>query len=441
MGEWTSAETLLDPGRPGNDAERKEKKMKNIKKISALVLALVMVLALSATALAANVPQSGVIASTTDTSIVIKKEITAFNPSGSMVNAPSITYSYSIAPGSADKEITDEDDVHAATVAGPTGATITSSITWNAETVADQMNTASGGAANTKDITVDLSGVTFPAAGIYRYVITETANFTNTGVIDGGDHTRYLDVYVKNSETAGQYEIYGYVCFKHNNNIDGSADAAAADAVAKAVKTQGFVSDTDDQDELTTDKYYTYNLTVSKTLTGDAGMNSHQFPFGIAFSGSETGVLPIISGTAGTKPTWSAKGTMSSFSTTVSGATLKIANEQNVVITGIPVGTSVTINEKNDVTGTTYTSESTGLSSPDTNAASKSIETGATSNDATIAAQTAGSATDKTVSFENTLVLISPTGVVLRVAPYALILFAGVALLLVSRRRKEAEEA
>ena len=412
--------------------------MKNLKKLGALLLALTLILSLGATAFAENVPASGIISSTTDTSIVIKKEITAFNPTGSTVNAPSITYSYTIAPGEAGKTITDSADVSATTVAGPSGATITESITWNAETAADQMATAADGEANTKDITVSFSGVTFPAAGVYRYVITETATYTNTGVVDGGDHTRYLDVYVKNSENEGEFEIYGYVCFKNNNNIDGSDDAAEADQVAKAVKTVGFVANTDEQDTLTTDKYYTYNLTVGKTLVDDAGMNNHQFPFGIAFTGSETGVLPIISGNAGTKPTWETKGAMSSFDTTVDGATLKIANGQTVTITGIPVGTSVTINEKNDVTGTTYTSVSDGA---DTDAAAKLIATGVSSNDATVAVQAAdGTAENKTVTFTNTLALISPTGVVLRVAPYVLMLAAGIVLFVLSRKRRSREE-
>ena len=405
-----------------------------MKKIGILLLVVFMIgMALSPVALAAELGTSGVLESAEKT-ITIKKQITAFNPDGSTVNAPTITYNYTIEPGTSGKTVKDPTGIGSSTLSGPTGATITSSIQWSAETAADQMETAAGGKANTKDITVDFTNVTFPSAGIYRYIITETATYTNTGVIDGESHTRYMDVYVRNSDTsANSYVIYAYVLFTNNNNIDGTDNADDAETPSAAVKTEGFCGDS-------SDKYYTYNLSVSKVLTDDAVMLNHQFPFQITFTGDETSVLPIISiknGSA-TVPSWSTAGAMSSFSVTAASEKLKIAGGGEVVITGIPVGTSAEILEKNDVVGTTYQSASQGA---DTNAASKPIGPSETSNTAIVNAQTAQSMASKAVVFNNTLTTISPTGYVVRYAPYGLILIAGIVLLVIAKKhRRHTEE-
>ena len=415
--------------------ERKLRKPNNhegrtnqMKRTGAILLAIILIMAVCPAALAATIGESGLVSSG-DKSVTIKKQITAYNPNGSDVNAPTITYSYTIEAGTSGKTVKDSNGITAATLAGPDGATITQSLSWSAAVTADQLNTAAGGKENFKTITADFKDVVFQSAGVYRYKITETAAYANTGVTDGNDHVRYLDVYVKNAATAGQYEIYGYVLFKNDNDIDASEDADDAAKVSAAAKTEGFVGDN-------VDKYYTYNLSVSKNLSGDDGMSSHKFPFDIRFTGNETGVLPIIGSNGKADiPSWSTAGAMSSFNSTAEGGGLKIANGGVVTVTGIPIGTSVQIFEKNDVTGTTYQASSSGA---DTNAAQKAVAQNEQSNTAIVNAQTAsGTIADKNVVFTNTLALISPTGYVSRFAPYALILIGGIVLLVIATKRKK----
>ena len=126
---------------------------------------------------------------------------------------------------------------------------------------------------------------------------------------------------------------------------------------------------------------------------------------------------------------------------------------------GIPCGTSVEVYETNPVTGVTYqvtstlTPDSTESPASTTDA---SVTWGTAPTTATAQADTKEAYQSTKVTFEteadkdddndytikitNTLVTISPTGVTLRIAPYAIMLAAGVCMLFFSRRRRTAYE-
>lgn len=452
-----------------------------MKKITALMLALVMVLVMGNAAFAESFTDSdGVIGAFTQpdkpvakaNTVLLYKEITAYNKDALDVNAPAMEYSYSIASGSAEKLVKDAGgtDLHATGAAveiqtkqGPTGATISGSVDGNTFTAGKltltnevQLKTADNGKANRFPLKVDFSGVTWSGAGVYRYVITETTSNgakTAAGITEGGiAETLYMDVYVKDAATAGEYEIYGYVCFKADNNIDGTS----TDSLNAAEKTEGFVSgDTDGSETVEADeeadKYYTFNLTISKTLNGDQAMNTHPFPFNVDFTNASVSAHILLkqSTVAGGGITADLPAAAGVSSLDVNEEHLKLANGASVKYIGIPVGvseaTAVAVYERNDVTGTVYKSSyqvDGGTASTAKSLTWVSTDDANKSDVAHLNTLTVNADDDvsHTIAFTNTLENISPTGVVLRVAPYVLMLGAGIALLLLSRKRKNNTE-
>ena len=432
-----------------------------MKRIATILLALLLVLAVSFGALAEEDMngEGGKIGefqkpdkpdAAKANTLIIYKYINAYNETSTQVNAPTITYEYTIAPGTAGAKVKDSDStsIHAQGQSvevqvkdGPSGATISNL----ALTPSDELDASSSGKANNFKLTVDLSNVTWPGAGVYRYVITETTTETtkNAAGIAEGDTTaanvRYLDVYVKDgAEAADEYEIYGYVLFTNPGVIDAATESAAG-------KTEGFEAD----------NYYTFDLTISKTLVGDNANNTHQFPFSVDFQNdsvtAKIGLKQTTNPAEGGAITANLPTEAAVSSLDVSDGNLKLANNTSVTYIGIPVGiteaTTVAVYEINDVIGTVYGSTYAIDGTTPTDAYKQlswvSTEDANKSNVAKLEGLTKSTHdghSTHTIAFTNTLELISPTGVVIRVAPYALILAAGVALLLISRRRKVTED-
>ena len=466
--------------------------MNKLKKLGALLLALLLVMSVSTTAFAdgeATLPAGDAAGAFTqpDTPVVqsktlrIYKSILAYNADSLDVAAPTITYSYSIEAGSAGKTVTDEASDHATntavstttlagvvtnlTMTSQTNSTAAASTTLKWEAASDTLKTGAAddaavtaanaaGAGNKKYVDINFSNVVFGATGVYRYKLTEAIDGTDTyaasGVTDDGSNVRYLDVYVKpaatgytDGSTAAQWEIYGYSLFNEDANV-----------TSATAKTTGFVdyTATSGTDTVTYgDKYYTFNVSITKDIVGDPSMVAagHQFPFSVKFTNTTVTKAVKIGEATVHAPVTSARTPAAAALpleiNSALGADLKIGENTTGTGTiryiGVPVGTTVEVQEKNDVTGTTYSLVT-------------QVDAG-TASDAALIAYNANSAvtqlaaptvdTNDTVShaitFTNTLTLISPTGVVFRVAPYALMLAAGVVLLLLSRKRRAKEEA
>jgi hypothetical protein len=434
--------------------------MKNtLKKLGAIALVLMLMMSLSVNAFAADFTD-GVAGAWTeadkekvqDKSINIKKEIISYNATSASVFAPAFSYTYTVTPATVSNyTVTDENKDHTsgAAVTAPVNPGITTGLTVNGGTAGTEasavgtlaftnttaLTTSSAGGSNLYNITLSFANVRFSQPGVYRYQIAETLadgkTYDGVAIEDGGTNTVYLDVYVD-----GAGKIYGYVCMAANSSVTPST-----------TKTNGFVGS-----GAGADKYYTYDLTLSKDVVNDNyAETNHAFPYTVIFNNSEsysttftitetaangsTGISP----TAASAPTWS--------------GVAKVKEGANITYTGIPAGVDVDVYETNDMTGVTYTvatSVNSGTAVTDngviagtapTSAVAQTTKQAYESTKATVnTPKIATVSAAQTLAITNTLVLISPTGVAMRIAPYALMLIGGLVLLVISRRRK-AEEA
>ena len=463
---------------------------KGFKRIGALLLTAAMTLAMNSTVFAApaeltngEVGGSATFATDNPTSqdktINIKKELTVYNVDETTINAPTISYTYAITAGTAGISVTDATTDHANSTAvtaqtkagvGISDITVTgtsaNTIAW---TAAETVTADDDGAANNKDLAIDFSNVVFGAAGVYRYVITETphdgvASYAATGVTETtsttNPHVRYLDVYVRPAPTgftdgtlADDWDIYGYVCMLESEEITDAGDTATTGAV----KTNGFVAGTNDGTAYLADSYYTYNVTVSKTVTNDNyAKANHAFPFTVLFTNSTiTQAVDISSSTTGTAGGYTDPASAALSAGTTNGI-LTLKDSSSVKYIGIPNGTNVEVYETNDVTGVTYEVTTT-LDGTDT--VDKAVVSGTAPT--TAVTQTTKAAYESTkatftptvdtdddvahaIAVVNNLQLISPTGFVVRFAPYMLVLMGGIFLIVlgvVLYKRTNKEEA
>ena len=394
-----------------------------MKKLISVLLAVMLVMSLYAAAMAAdpenpinpnngNVAGAGRTVSWTDTF-----KATATDPQ----NLPAATFNYAIAAATADVPATPSSPLVKKGVGAPTIS--------NAVHAATTPGTDA--LTNSVTVTADFTNVSFTEAGIYRYNVTETKGTSNSAadiVIDTGNSnlgTYILDVYVKKvagtNGAADTFEPYAYALSKTGEFASFTHDTTnhVWNAVYKGNDDAGKVNEI--VNELTT-----YDLTITKVITGDAAANEFEFTIDII------GVPSDVYVKQDDKTAVAGGGTF----------TAKLTNGKSTVIKGLPsiagynIKEAVNQLEGYEVTVTVNGTESTDKTYHWIGTEGQGVAYGSEVKDTGIVL----GAQNTTIVFTNNLDNISPTGVVLRVAPYALILIAGVALVLISRRRRTEKE-
>jgi hypothetical protein len=403
---------------------------KRIRKIGIIAATATLALGMNITAFADDQIGADGTVTTTSSSIEIQKGITV-NGSLAYVYGPSVTYNYTVAPAAVESGagVTDANGVKSVVTAGPAGG-VTLANNGQITFASEEVSTAN---ELTGTITANVDITKFTKPGIYRYEITDitsTEALFNAGITrpDGYDTTRYLDVYIHNNN--GALEVYGYVLAADNETA----------ITTNTTKSTGFTADSEGGGAKT-DQYTTIDVTLTKNVTGSMGDINHEFPFAITVDNNGLAYY----GNKGTAAT-----TDNDMTDTAITTTLK--NADTYYIAGLNPKAAVIYEETND-TADEYTltitkADGTELfnnkiaanEAKNTGEAALKVSNYDTDNNAqTTAAQINADNGNKAITFTNNLEEISPTGVVMRFAPYFLILAAGIVLLVIKgRRTKEA---
>lgn len=287
-----------------------------------------------------------------------------------------------------------------------------------------------------KTATLDFSKVQFTEPGVYRYIITEDG--TNQGITNDADLTRVLDVYVNDASAdvdgtfTKKLTIAGYVL---HSNVDDEPDVSAGENFGSTgaytdKKSQGF-----------TNSYDTSDLTLRKQVTGNQASRDKYFEFtlNIAAAQPNTKYDVVIDDADATSKANAATIDANAGQTNVTSITTDGAGKatqkfylqhgQQITIQGLAKDTTYTVTENTEDYKSTANTK-------DTPVVDTKADTEAAPVDGTIVS------TDLTTGFLNTRDGVIPTGVIMAVAPFAVVTIlggAGVVTMVMKKNKKEDE--
>lgn len=320
-------------------------------------------------------------------------------------NVPNASFTYAVTAGTAQKAAAG----HSAVLAGVDADKVTMAGvgTDKANTIAFRQGDATAQDANAlvknynkstekyakKTATLDFSACHFTQPGVYRYVITESG--TNQAVTNDADATRTVDVYVE--DVKGSLSVAGYV-------LHAADDPVASDGTNPAGKSQGF-----------TNAYDTSNLTIRKEVNGNQGSRDKYFKFTVNINGAVAGTVYNVVTTGADSTVASNSATDAAYAGKTNPTSITVGKDdsasvnfylhhgQQVVIQGIAKNTKYDVKENAE----DYTSKP---------AAVEGYKDGA---EGTVASA------DLKTSYLNTREGTIPTGVMMTVAPFAVVTLLG----------------
>lgn len=298
-----------------------------------------------------------------------------------------------------------------------TTAAFTSGMATTAGTPADDTDTTKKFAV--ANVEIDLTGVTFTAPGVYRYVITEQAN-TLSGVTNDANAVRYLDLFVfPNEDHPEELEVTTYSLrdtatnFERVQDQDNPGQFKYQYVTNPTVKTSGY-----------TNELETVDLEFTKAITGNQADKNKQFKFTLDVTDANPGVYTVeVSRDAVVKEDSNVTANEGVYTITVGAdgtctAYFYLADGDTVKVNDLPKGYSYSVTEDAE----DY--ESTAANVP-------SYTDPYTGSDVQA---------DAATSYTNDRTGIIPTGVIIMIAPFVigLLVFGAIILYMSSKRRRAA---
>jgi hypothetical protein len=381
-----------------------------MKKLTALLLALIMVLAMNATAFAdTTIPTAGVLGDASATTNIASFSFNVLLNKKPGVNSPAETVDFVIAPAA----ITDVANPYQ--VGPDDGVVYTATATFPVNPTDAQC---------TQTVTIDTNKDKFSAPGIYRYEINETVNKKDLGFNSSDATKKYIDVYVKKDPTNG---LVIYAVTMGATLTDPDKTLQSKDGDFNIVYT----TDTNGNTDTTDDSPKSYDVTINKVLgTSGAEDPNQDFTFNLKVKG--------LDDAAGVKIT------VDQHLTTAGTAEIVLKDTDEVYTYTIRGGESFTLKGLPKTLALELVETIAGVGGYSAAATVDNMDTvTVTPGKDTATAKGTVSGENGAMTITNTRSTISPTGVVLRIAPYAIMLGAGVVLFIIlkSRKNKAVEEA
>ncbi|SEI73495.1 DUF7601 domain-containing protein [Sharpea azabuensis] len=264
--------------------------------------------------------------------------------------------------------------------------------------------TADGKQIFVSDVTVDFTKVDFPAAGIYRYLITEQNPTSSYFTKDAS--TKVLDVYVSRNDQQALV-IDGYVL-----HADPDAEITTGTVLTNKGKNTGFVNE-----------YKSHDLEIVKKATGNQANPDDEFTYTLTINGANPNTTLAVVTTSTDDAT---KQNIETNTGSVT-KTIKLKAGQSYKVVGLNEGASYNVEETDKNHYELKSVEATGADTVNKENASVVKENKTVADDSLTG--------NVTITFNNEKTGTVPTGIIFAVAPFAVGAFVLAAFIIVKMRR------